>query len=167
MRCSSMVLLYFGKDVSFLAIFLLPLFTLIDEEVNILKQSHCALPNRISVIWHKKEIRATGGQIAQKSMAKCSTKWTWISWHKYGKLLLAFYSTFLHASQWLNNFEWCCSGVGGMVTSSAFFLDSGPLIAHFFTITLLKGDKVLTITRIANWGGEANCPPPYPGRDLS
>ena len=53
------------------------------------------------------------------------------------------------------------------MTSSAFFLDSGPLIAHLFPITLLKGDKVLTITRIANWGGEANCPPPYPDRDLS
>ena len=42
-----------------------------------------------------------------------------------------------------------------------------PLIAHLFTITLLEGDKVLTITRIANWGGEANCPPPYPDRGLS
>ena len=89
-----------------------------------LKQSHCALPNRISVIWHKKEIRATGGQIAQKSRAKCSTKWTWISWHRCGKLLLAFSSTFLHASQGLNNVEWGCSGVWGMVTSSALFLDS-------------------------------------------
>ena len=45
-----MVLLYFGKDVSFLALFLLPLFTFIDDEINILKQSHCALPNRISII---------------------------------------------------------------------------------------------------------------------
>ena len=32
---------------------------------------------------------------------------------------------------------------------------------------LVRRDKVLTITRIANWGGEANCPSPYPDRDLS